>query len=130
MQTEHFIPGKDAALETTIATLQGRLASAGFHVEEHSWLNPLEGIWSVHLRERDCPLMFTNGKGATQLAARASALGEFFERVSCNYFWNHYYLGRRVAEGEGFVHYPQERWFAPGEDGGTARTGSAGRPGC
>ncbi len=117
MQTEHFIPGKDAALETTIATLQGRLASAGFHVEEHSWLNPLPGIWSVHLRERDCPLMFTNGKGASQLAARASALGEFFERASCNYFWNHYYLGRRVAEGEGFVHYPQERWFVPGEDG-------------
>ena len=61
MQTEHFIPGKDAALETTIATLQGRLAAAGLHVEEHSWLNPLPGIWSVHLRERDCPLMFTNG---------------------------------------------------------------------
>ena len=117
MQTEHFIPGKDAALETTIATLQGRLAAAGLHVEEHSWLNPLPGIWSVHLRERDCPLMFTNGKGATQLAARASALGEFFERASCNYFWNHYYLGRYVAEGEGFVHYPQERWFVPGEDG-------------
>ena len=117
MQTEHFIPGKDAALETTIATLQGRLASAGFNVEEHSWLNPVPGIWSVHLRERDCPLMFTNGKGATQLAARASALGEFFERVSCNYFWNHYYLGRRCAEGEGFVHYPNERWFAPSRDG-------------
>ena len=117
MQAEHFIPGKDAALETTIATLQGRLASAGFNVEEHSWLNPVPGIWSVHLRERDCPLMFTNGKGATQLAARASALGEFFERVSCNYFWNHYYLGRRCAEGEGFVHYPNERWFAPSRDG-------------
>ena len=117
MHTEHFIAGKDAALETTIATLQGRLASAGFHVEEHSWLNPVPGIWSVHLRERDCPLMFTNGKGATQLAARASALGEFFERVSCNYFWNHYYLGRRCAEGEGFVHYPNERWFAPSRDG-------------
>jgi len=117
MHTEHFIAGKDAALETTIATLQGRLASAGFNVEEHSWLNPVPGIWSVHLRERDCPLMFTNGKGATQLAARASALGEFFERVSCNYFWNHYYLGRRCAEGEGFVHYPNERWFAPSRDG-------------
>ena len=117
MHTEHFIPGKDAALETTIATLQSRLESVGFHVEEHSWLNPLEGIWSVHLRERDCPLMFTNGKGATQLAARASALGEFFERASSNYFWNHYYLGRRFAEGEGFVHYPQERWFVADENG-------------
>ena len=25
-------------------------------------------IWSVHLRERDCPLLFTNGKSASNLA--------------------------------------------------------------
>lgn len=120
MHPEHFIPGKDASLEATIARLQDHLASAGFHVEEHAWLNPVEGVWSVHLRARDCPLMFTNGKGGSMLAARASALGEFFERVSCNYFWNHYYLGRRFAEdggGHGFVHYPDERWFQPGRNG-------------
>ena len=39
----------------------------------------------VHLVDRDCPLLFTNGKGGSQLAARASALGEFFERLSCHY---------------------------------------------
>ena len=33
MHTETFIPGKDAALETSIATLQQRLAQIGFHVE-------------------------------------------------------------------------------------------------
>ena len=110
MHTQSFIPGKDASLESTIATLQGKLAALGFHVEERSWLNPVDGIWSVHVRDRDCPLMFTNGKGATKLACLASALGEFFERLSCNYFWNHYYLGRDFAEGDGrpFVHYPQE----------------------
>jgi ribosomal protein S12 methylthiotransferase accessory factor len=119
MQTQSFIIGKDASLESTIATLQGKLGALGFHVEERSWLNPIDGIWSVHVRDRDCPLMFTNGKGATQLACLASALGEFFERLSCNYFWNHYYLGREYAEGSGraFVHYPQEQWFQPGEDG-------------
>lgn len=30
--------------------------------------------------------MFTNGKGATKKAALASALGEYFERLSTNYF--------------------------------------------
>jgi ribosomal protein S12 methylthiotransferase accessory factor len=117
MNTETHIPGKDASLESSIGSMQAKLAALGFHVEERSWLNPVDGIWSVHVSDRDCPLMFTNGKGASQLAARASALGEYFERLSCNYFWNHYYLGRQAAEGSGFVHYPREQWFQPGADG-------------
>jgi ribosomal protein S12 methylthiotransferase accessory factor len=109
-QNEHFIPGKDASLESSIASMQAKLAARGFDIEECSWLNPVESVWSVHIRNRACPLMFTNGKGATQLAAQASALGEFFERLSCNYFWNHYYLGEKIAN-RAFTHYPRERWF-------------------
>ncbi len=90
--------------------MQEKLLARGFHIEERSWLNPIEGVWSVHIRDRDCPLMFTNGKGASEQAARASALGEFFERLSCNYFWTHYYLGEKNANAA-FTHYPQERWF-------------------
>jgi ribosomal protein S12 methylthiotransferase accessory factor len=116
MSQQTFITGKDAALETSIATLQQRLTQLGFHVEERSWLNPVEGIWSVHVADRDCPLLFTNGKGATRLAALASALGEFFERLACHYFWTHYYLGEEIAQRD-FVHYPDERWFALAEDG-------------
>jgi ribosomal protein S12 methylthiotransferase accessory factor YcaO len=97
MPTESFIPGKDASLESSIATMQGKLEKLGFHVEERSWLNPVDGVWSVHVRDRDCPLLFTNGKGGSRLAALASALGEFFERLSCNYFWTHYYLGDQFA---------------------------------
>ena len=115
MQTENFIPGKDASLESTIKTLQGKLQKLGFHIEERSWLNPVDGIWSVHIRDRDCPLLFTNGKGATRLACLASALGEFFERLSTNYFWTHYYLGPKVADRH-HVHYPQERWFEVSPD--------------
>jgi len=115
MQQEHFIPGKDASLEHAINRMQAKLAGLGFDIEECSWLNPVANVWSVHIRNRACPLMFTNGKGASQLAARASALGEFFERLSCNYFWNHYYLGDTVANAE-FVHDPRERWFPVAED--------------
>jgi ribosomal protein S12 methylthiotransferase accessory factor len=67
------------------------------------------------VRDRDCPLLFTNGKGATKLAALASALGEFFERLSCNYFWTHYYLGEDIANRD-FVHYPREQWFSLPDD--------------
>ncbi len=111
MQSEHFIPGKDASLEHSITSMQAKLAARGFDIEECSWLNPVDSVWSVHVRNRACHLMFTNGKGATKLAAQASALGEYFERLSCNYFWNHYYLGDKIANRE-FTHYPSEKWFA------------------
>ena len=116
MNTSSYILGKDAPLEATIQTMQAKLQALGFHIEEKSWLNPVEGIWSVHIRDRDCPALFTNGKGATRLACLASALGEFFERLSTNYFWTHFYLGPEVAEHD-FVHYPQERWFQVPGDG-------------
>jgi ribosomal protein S12 methylthiotransferase accessory factor len=116
MHTESFIPGKDASLESTIATMQHKLAARGFHLDESSWLNPVESIWSVHVRDRECPMLFANGKGATQLAARASALGEFFERLGTHYFWTHFHLGATRANAP-YVHYPQERWFAPTDDG-------------
>ncbi|MFA7349375.1 MAG: 30S ribosomal protein S12 methylthiotransferase accessory factor YcaO [Methylotenera sp.] len=108
--TETFIPSKDASLESSISTLQGKLFALGIHVEEKSWLNEIENIWSVHVIDKDCPRLFTNGKGASQLAARASALGEYFERLSTNYFWTHFYLGETIANQD-FVHYPNEQWF-------------------
>ncbi len=107
---ETFIPSKDASLESSISTLQSNLKALDIHVEEKSWLNEVEGVWSVHIINRDCTRLFTNGKGATQLAARASALGEYFERLSTNYFWTDYYLGETIAKAN-FVHYPNEKWF-------------------
>ena len=109
------IAGKDAPLETTIATMQARLTVLGFNIEQRSWLNPVAGVWSVHIREQDCHLLFTNGKGASREAALASALGEFFERLGCRYFWTHYYFGATLAHSA-IVHHPDERWFALTDD--------------
>jgi len=108
--TQTFIPGKDAALEVSISRFQQKLTDLGFNIEEASWLNPVPHVWSVHIRDRDCPLCFTNGKGASKKAALASALGEYFERLSTNYFFADFYLGKEIAEGD-FVHYPNEKWF-------------------
>ncbi len=105
-----FIPSKDAALEDSISRFQDKLQALGFNIEEASWLNPVPHVWSVHIRDKDCPLCFTNGKGATKKAALASALGEYFERLATNYFFADFYLGRDIAEGD-FVHYPNEQWF-------------------
>ncbi len=64
--TQTFIPGKDAALEDSISRFQQKLSDLGFNIEEASWLNPVPHVWSVHIRDRDCPLCFTNGKGASK----------------------------------------------------------------
>lgn len=114
MQT--FIIGKDAALETTIEVMQAKLAARGFKLNESSLLHEVDGIWSTHMKDNDCPMLFSNGKGATELAARASAYGEFFERLGTHYFWTHFHLGATRANRP-FVHYPQEQWFARADDG-------------
>nr|WP_154325133.1 30S ribosomal protein S12 methylthiotransferase accessory factor YcaO [Pantoea sp. 201603H] len=113
--TQTYIPGKDAALEDSIARFQQKLQDLGFNIEEASWLNPVPHVWSVHIRDRDCPLCFTNGKGASKKAALASALGEYFERLSTNYFFADFWLGESIAGGD-FVHYPNEKWFPLTDD--------------
>ncbi|AWX13342.1 30S ribosomal protein S12 methylthiotransferase accessory protein YcaO [Mergibacter septicus] len=105
-----FILGKDAALEESITHFQQKLSELGFNIEEVSWLNPVPNVWSVHIRDKDCPQCFSNGKGASQKAALASALGEYFERLSTNYFFADFYLGNTLANAP-FVHYPNEKWF-------------------
>lgn len=108
--TKTMILGKDAALEDSISRMRKLLADIGFEVEEASWLNPVPHVWSLHLRDQYCPMLFTNGKGASKLACEASAIGEFFERLNCNYFFADFYLGEKIANAP-FVHYPQEKWF-------------------
>jgi ribosomal protein S12 methylthiotransferase accessory factor len=110
MTQKTMILGKDAPLEETIIRLKNKLLDWGFDVEEASWLNPVPNVWSVHIRDRFCPYLFTNGKGITKDAALASALGEFFERLNCNYFFADFHLGETIANSE-FVHYPNEKWF-------------------
>jgi len=113
MNDKTYIKGKDAALEESIASMQEKLVALNFDIEEASWLNPVPHVFSVHIRDRDCGLMFTNGKGTTKKSCLASALGEYFERLSCNYFFADFYLGQEFSKAE-FVHYPDERWFIAG----------------
>ena len=108
--SETFIEGKDAPLEQTIAKMTKILADLGMKIEVASWRNIVPNVWSLHIRDAASPMCFTNGKGATKEAALASALGEFLERLSCNFFYNDQYFGQELAGAE-FVHRPDERWF-------------------
>ena len=110
MEHKTFIKGKDRDLESTISTLKQKLLDVGINVKEASFLNPVPYVYSLHIHDADYRMMFTNGKGASKMACEASALGEYFERLSCNYFFADYYLGEAFAKHE-FVHYPNEKWF-------------------
>ena len=101
-----YISGKDAALEDSISKIQLLLKKLGFDVEEVSWQNPLPNVWSVHLRDKDCPLLYSNGKGICKKAALASALGEFVERLRTNFFFSSYYLLKTSK------YYPDEKFFS------------------
>ncbi len=111
-----FIEGKDLPLEQTIANMSAILAGLGMKIEIASWRNIVPHVWSLHIRDAASPMCFTNGKGATKEAALCSALGEFIERLSCNFFYNDQYLGQDIANSA-FVHYPNEKWFKPGPRG-------------
>lgn len=112
----HFIVGKDLPLEQTIANMTQLLADIGIKIEIASWRNIVPNVWSLHLREAQSPLCFTNGKGATKEAALCSALGEYIERMNCNFFYNDQFFGEELANAD-FVHYPNEKWFKQGPRG-------------
>ncbi len=110
------ITGKDCTLEETITNMRKILEDLGIKIEIASWRNPVPHVWSVHIRDADSPMCYTNGKGATKDAALCSALGEYLERISNNYFYNDYFLGEEMANAP-FVHYPNEKWFELDEEG-------------
>jgi len=107
------IPGKDLPLEETITNMSGIMASLGMKIEIASWRNLVPNVWSLHIRDAQSPLCFSNGKGSTKESALASALGEFIERLNCNFFYHGQFWGEDIASAD-FVHYPDEKWFKPG----------------
>ncbi len=108
------IPGKDLPLEETIANMSGIMAGLGMKIEIASWRNIVPNVWSLHVRDAYSPMCFTNGKGSTKESALASALGEFIERLNCNFFYHGQFWGEDIANAD-FVHYPDEKWFKPGK---------------
>jgi ribosomal protein S12 methylthiotransferase accessory factor len=111
-QSSTLILGKDLPLEKTIQNMTAILSELGMKIEISSWRNIVPNVWSLHIRDAASPMCFTNGKGATKESALCSALGEFIERLNCNFFYNDQYFGHDISNSE-FVHYPNEKWFAP-----------------
>jgi ribosomal protein S12 methylthiotransferase accessory factor len=114
-ESKTFILGKDLPLEQTITNMTSLLADLGMKIEISSWRNIVPNVWSLHIRDAASPMCFTNGKGSTKESALCSALGEFIERLNCNFFYNDQFFGQEIANSE-FVHYPSEKWFKLTDD--------------
>ena len=114
-ESSTFIAGKDLSLEQTVGNMTGILAQLGMKIEVSSWRNIVPHVWSLNIRDSSSHMCFTNGKGASKESALCSALGEFVERLNCNFFYNDQYFGPEIANAP-FVHYPNEQWFKPGSD--------------
>ncbi|MDX2470786.1 MAG: OsmC domain/YcaO domain-containing protein [SAR324 cluster bacterium] len=109
-ESSTLILGKDLPLEETIANMTAMLAELGMKIEIASWRNLVPNVWSLHIRDAASTMCYTNGKGATKESALCSALGEFIERLNCNFFYNDQFFGLDIASCD-FVHYPNEKWF-------------------
>ena len=90
------ILSKMASLETSIASMERILNDLGcgiaFAQEKHSLTN----CYSVNLASKEAPLhIYSNGKGTLSDASKASALGEYIERLQTNNFFTDFYLPNR-----------------------------------
>ncbi len=109
-----YIEGKEKALEDTISIFKSNYKKIGIEFEEEKFLNPISNIYSLLLREKSCKILFSNGKGASKLATLASALGEFAERLSTNYYFADFYLD--IGFDDTFLFFKNEKSFKLNEN--------------
>jgi ribosomal protein S12 methylthiotransferase accessory factor len=103
----HLI-SKSSSLEDSINKMEKVLSDFGCMVTYSEEKHPLEHCYSITLRSVEAPdHLYSNGKGILSDASKASALGEYIERLQTNNFFSDFYLPKRT-------HYPDEVAFKLG----------------
>jgi len=101
---------KNSPLEESIQKMEAVLADVGCNVNYSQEKHPLSHCYSVNLSSVEAPRhIYSNGKGIVSDASKASALGEYIERLQTNNFFSDFYLPQRT-------YYPDEVVFAFGEE--------------
>jgi len=103
-----WLKEKDAPLEETVAKILQACKNWNIELCFEKELEAVPGLWSVHLSEKKSGF-YTNGKGTSLLAAQASALGEFCERLGTAYFFSNQALVIQ-KKLEDFYFAPDEVW--------------------
>ena len=101
---------KDAPLEDSIAKMQAILETFSYNVTFAKEKHPLPYCFSINLASQEAPFhIYSNGKGSLSASSRASALGEYIERLQTNNFFSDFHLPGRA-------YYPDEAVFDFGGD--------------
>lgn len=104
------ILSKNAPLDASILKMQTILRDLDCSVTFASEKHPLQNCYSVNLTSAEAPNhVYANGKGTLSLASKASALGEYIERLQTNNFFIDFYLPNRA-------YYPDQKVFEFGGD--------------
>ena len=104
------ILSKNAPLETSILHMETILNELGCGLNFAHEKHPLKNCYSINLASTEAPNhIYSNGKGTLSLASKASALGEYIERLQTNNFFIDFYLPNRA-------YYPDQKAFALGGD--------------
>lgn len=99
------ILSKNAPLEASIVKMQAILSDLGCGLKFASEKHPLKNCYSVNLASTEAPNhIYSNGKGTLSDASKASALGEYIERLQTNNFFIDFHLPNRA-------YYPDQKVF-------------------
>lgn len=99
------ILSKNAPLEASIVRMQAILSDLSCGLKFASEKHPLKNCYSVNLASTEAPNhIYSNGKGTLSDASKASALGEYIERLQTNNFFIDFHLPNRA-------YYPDQKVF-------------------
>ena len=99
------ILSKNAPLEASILKMETILNDVGCGMTFASEKHPLTNCYSINLTSTEAPNhIYSNGKGTLSLASKASALGEYIERLQTNNCFIDFHLPNRA-------YYPDQKVF-------------------
>jgi len=99
------ILSKNAPLEASILKMETILKDLGCGMKFATEKHPLTHCYSVNLASIEAPNhIYSNGKGTLSLASKASALGEYIERLQTNNCFIDFHLPNRA-------YYPDQKVF-------------------
>ena len=103
------ILSKNAPLEVSILKMETILSDLGCGITFATEKHPLQNCYSVNLASIEAPNhIYSNGKGTISGASKASALGEYIERLQTNNCFIDFHLPNRA-------YYPDQKVFEFGE---------------
>lgn len=99
------ILSKNAPLEVSILKMETILSDLGCGITFATEKHPLKNCYSVNLASIEAPNhIYSNGKGTLSSASKASALGEYIERLQTNNCFIDFHLPNRA-------YYPDQKVF-------------------